>query len=392
VIRKRSVITGILLGIISAAGIWFWNSSIEVKEPAPTSVLKIKIPKEATFGELTRWLNFPAGTTANILEITKSKYDLKKIVSGRELALVYDAFTGELEGLNYKIDTEEELTINRSETDWSAEVRPIPYEIKEVEAEGIVESSLYGAVVSGGKDERLALAIAEMFAWQVDFVANTRVGDTFKVIYEERYLNGEYAMPGKILAARYTNDGEAFYGYLFSSGQTKEAHYDQNGNSLQKEFLKSPLQYKYISSGYSLARVNPVTGRVAPHRGIDFAAPAGTPAVSIGDGTVVQAGWNGPYGISVLIRHNNTYQTRYGHFSRLAKGIKVGAKVKQGQVVGYVGSTGESTGPHLHYEMHKFGSHVNPFKVVVPPGEPVHESDKAAFAAVVDLFSKRLVE
>jgi murein DD-endopeptidase MepM/ murein hydrolase activator NlpD len=388
--RKWSVAAGILLGTISAAGIWLWNSNIKIEPLSPISILKIKIPKEATFGELTRWLNLPDGATISILDSAKPHYDLKKIVSGRELALVYDTFTGELEGLNYKIDSEEELIINRSETDWSAEVRKIPYEIKEAEAEGVIENSLYEAVVSGGKDERLALAIAEMFAWQVDFVADTRTGDTFKVIYEERYLDGEYAMPGKILAARYTNDGEAFYGYLFSSEKTKEAHYDQNGNSLQKEFLKSPLQYKYISSGYSLARVNPVTKKVAPHRGIDFAAPAGTPAVSIGDGTVVQAGWNGPYGISVLIRHNNTYQTRYGHFSRLAKGIKVGAKVKQGQVVGYVGSTGESTGPHLHYEMHKFGSHVNPFRVEIPPGEPIHESDKEVFQKIVEKYKERL--
>lgn len=388
--RPKIIIIGILLGLVAAVAIWRWVASLPANLPDPLSVLKIKIPEKVTFGDLTRWFNFPAGTTNAILESAKPKYDLAKIVSGRELALVYNSFTGELESLDYKIDSDDQLIIKRDENSWEAEVNPIPYEIKESEAEGTIVNSLYGAIISAGKDERLALALAEMFAWQVDFVADTRTGDTFKVIYEERFLDGKYVMPGKILAARYTNDGEAFYGYWFSSEKTAPAYYDKDGNSLQKQFLKAPLQYKYISSGFSYGRLNPVTRKVAPHRGIDYAAPAGTPAVSVGDGTVIQAGWNGPYGISVLVRHNDTYQSRYGHFSRLAKGIKVGAKVRQGQIVGYVGSTGEATGPHLHYEIHKFGALVNPFKVEVPPGDPVNEGDKKQFQEIVDKYNNLL--
>ena len=233
--------------------------------------------------------------------------------------------------------------------------------------------------------------MAETLAWQIDFAADIRAGDSYKIIYEDRYRDGQYVMSGRLLAVKFVNDGETFKGFYFpGSEKTREGYYDENGQALQKVFLKSPLQYKYISSGYSLGRVNPITKKVAPHRGIDYAAPAGTPAVAVGDGTIIQAGWNGPYGISVLVRHNETYQTRYGHFASLAKGIRVGAKVKQGQVVGYVGSTGEATGPHLHYEMHKFGSHVNPFKVEVPPGEPVNDSDQAAFQESVSLYNQRL--
>ena len=388
-IKPRVLIIGLVLGIIAAFGIFLWAKSIKIELPEPQTILKIKVPEKATFGDLTRWLNFPPGATMEILEKAKPKYDLKKIVSGRELALAYNTLTGELEGLNYRIDSEEQLILEKYD-EWQAKVENIPYEIKESEAEGAIVSSLYEALTSADKDERLALALAEMFAWQVDFVADTRVGDSFKVIYEERYLNGEYVMPGKILAARYINDGETFNGFWFSSENTKAAYYDENGKSLQKEFLKAPLQYRYISSGFSYARLNPVTRKVAPHRGIDYAAPAGTPAVSIGNGTVTQAGWSGPYGISVLVRHNDTYSSRYGHFSRLAKGIRVGAKVSQGQVVGYVGSTGESTGPHLHYEIHKFGALVNPFKLNIPPGEPVNENDKAAFNEVVMKYKERL--
>lgn len=381
-IMKRAVFIGTLIGAIAAVFLWQTFSKIDAKAPDPDSVLKTKIPSGVTFVEFARWLGVATDTAAAVLENAKNKYNLAKIISGRELALTFDSFSGGLKKLVYNIDSEERLIVD---VEGESKVEKIPYEIKEKEADGVIASSLYEAMTSAGYDERLVLALAEMFAWQVDFVADTREGDNFKVIYEERYLDGEYVMPGKILAARYTNDGETFYGYWFESG-----YYDQDGNSLQKQFLKAPLQYKYISSGYSYGRVNPVTRKVAPHRGIDYAAPAGTPAVSVGDGTVVQAGWNGPYGISTLIRHNDTYQSRYGHFSRLAKGIKVGAKVKQGQIVGYVGSTGESTGPHLHYEMHKFGSHVNPFRIEVPPGDPVNNKDRGKFEEIVKSFSSRL--
>lgn len=389
---KKPIFVGLFLGMIFALILWWSFSRIDVPDPNPISVLKLSVPAGATFSDLTRWLGIDARIASAVSESAKEKYNLAKIVSGKELAFVFDAFSGDLEKVIYKISSEDQLITNSEDGAWKAEVKPIPYEIKEKSSSGIVVSSLYSAMTESGSDERLALALAEMFAWQVDFVADTRVGDEFKAIYEERYLDGQYIMPGKILAAQYTNDGETFYGYWFESEKTKAGYYDKKGNSLQKQFLKAPLQYKYISSGYSYGRVNPITRKVAPHRGIDYAAPAGTPAVSIGDGTVMQAGWNGPYGISVLVRHNDTYRSRYGHFSRLAKGIKVGAKVKQGQVVGYVGSTGESTGPHLHFEIHKFGSLVNPFKVEVPPGEPVNESDKAAFAELVSGLSKRLVE
>lgn len=401
--KSRAIIVGIFLGALAGGALYILLPH-DAEKPNPLTILKTKIPAGTTFSDLARWLGVDSGTAMSLIETSRSKYNLAKIVSGRELALTFDAFGGGLKQLVYNIDSEERLIVESEDTDgspsWEAKVENIPYEIKQKEAFGTISSSLYGALKESGYDERLALALAEMFAWQVDFVADTRVGDEFKAIYEERYLDGQYMMPGKIFAARYTNDGETFYGYWFSppsfaeasegKGKTRAGYYDQKGNSLQKQFLKAPLQYKYISSGYTYGRVNPVTRKVAPHRGIDYAAPAGTPAVSVGDGTVVQAGWNGPYGISALIRHNDTYQSRYGHFSRLAKGIKVGAKVKQGQIVGYVGSTGESTGPHLHYEMHKFGSHVNPFKIEVPPGDPVNEEDMVQFQTIVDKYKSIL--
>lgn len=390
-IRQKILFIGLFLGAVGATVVFAWYSSIKAEKIIPESILKTTIPAGATFSDLSRWLGITAKTADAVFASAKGKYDLATIVKGRDLALTFDVLSGDLNKLVYEIDNDKELIATEQNDGWQTEVAPINYEIKEKEFGGVINDSLYKTITEAGLDQRLALAVAEIFAWQIDFAADIRVGDSFKIIYEERYRDGQYVMPGKIVAARFINDGETFEGFYFSgSEKTREGFYDEIGKAFQKVFLKSPLQYKYISSGYSLGRVNPITKKVAPHRGIDYAAPAGTPAVAVGDGTVIQAGWNGPYGISVLVRHNETYQTRYGHFASLAKGIRVGAKVKQGQVVGYVGSTGEATGPHLHYEMHKFGSYVNPFKIEVPPGEPVNDSDRTAFQELVSLYNQRL--
>lgn len=341
-------------------------------------LITITVPSGATFAALLSSVGIATSTANQILENSKDVYDFSKIVSGREMAFTFANADGALRKLVYNINTEERLIVE-IQPEIKAATSSIPYKIKQEEVSGIIQTSLYESFVENNLDVRLALALAEMFAWQVDFAADIRTGDNFKVIYEKRFLDEEYIMPGNILAAKFINDKKEFRGYYFTSANTKAAYYDENGNSLQKEFLKSPLQYKYISSGFSYARINPITKKVSPHRGIDYAANYGTPAVSVGDGTVTQAGWNGYYGLSVTVRHNDTYKTVYGHFSSLAKGIRVGAKVRQGQVVGYVGATGQATGPHLHYEMHKFGNYVNPFLVDIPPGEPIAEADYAAF-------------
>ena len=341
-------------------------------------LVKIIVPQGATFAVLLSKMGIATSTANQILENSKNVYDFSKIVSGREMAFVFANTDGVLRRLVYNINSEEQLIVE-IQPEFKVEILPIPYAVKIEEISGTIQASLYELFLKNNLDVRLALALAEMFAWQVDFAADIRSGDGFKVIYEKRFLEGEYVMPGKILAAKFINNKKESKGYYFTSENTQAAYYDENGNSLQKEFLKSPLQYKYISSGFTYVRVNPITKKVSPHRGIDYAANYGTPAVSVGDGTVIQAGWNGYYGISVTIRHNDTYRTVYGHFANLAKGIKVGAKVRQGQVVGYVGATGQATGPHLHYEMHKFGNYINPFLVEIPPGKPIAEADRAAF-------------
>lgn len=383
------------LGLIAVSAVFLQGkNNLFLPVADPDVVVKRDILTGSTFSVIASEAGIATSTAGEILNSAKEVYDLAKIVAGKQLVFIYDQTSNALKGLVYEINKEEKLSVintsTTTEEKWEAKIIPIEYTTELDQAKGIIESSLYETVVNQGLDQRLALELAETFAWQIDFAAQIQKGDTFKVIYEKRYRDGVYDHPGKILAAEFTNAGEKFQGYYFEGAETKTGHYDENGNSVQKVFLKAPLQFKYISSGYSLNRFNPILKQFTKHRGIDYAAPAGTPVVTVGDGTVVQAGWNGYYGISVKVRHNETYSTVYGHFTSLAKGIGVGTKVKQGQIVGYVGSTGLSTGPHLHYEMHKFGSLVNPFTEKIPAGEPVKEADKAAFEETFKKYREQL--
>ena len=375
--------------------LWFFQNQSLVNPTPPDFTVKKEILAGSVFSVIAKEAGVATDTISAILENSKEVYDLSKIAAGKELDFTYNGNNiSDLKEIVYEIDRDEKLSVKNISTttipQWQAVKIPIEYEIKIDKAKGVIESSLYETIVSGGLDERLALALAETFAWQIDFAAQIQKGDSFKVIYEKKYRDGEYGHPGNILAAEFINDGEKFQGFYFKGKETVEGYYDENGNSVQKVFLKAPLQYKYISSGFTYRRFNPILQTFTAHRGIDYAASQGTPAVSVGDGTVTQAGWNGQYGISVTVRHNETYSTIYGHFMSLAKGIRVGAHVKQGQIVGYVGSTGLSTGPHLHYEMHKFGSFVNPFKEKIPAGEPVKDSDKEEFNKILSRYQSEL--
>ena len=386
----------ILLGVVGVAGsaFLFFNANSFLTAEPKTFNIKKEILTGSTFSILAQEAGVATATRLALLEQARPVYDLSQITAGKELEFVFDTGSGLLRELQYEINADERLTVQNTATtsqeQWEAIRVPIEYTVEEATAAGTIDNSLYETIVNQNLDERLALALAEMFAWQIDFAAQIQKGDSFKVIYEKKYRDGTYSHPGKIIAARFSNNKEEFRGFYFAGEKTKEGYYDEQGNSLQKVFLKAPLQYKYISSGFSYKRFNPILKQFTAHRGIDYAAAQGTPAVTVGDGTVVQAGWNGYYGISVKVRHNEMYTTVYGHFSSLARGIRVGAHVKQGQIVGYVGSTGLSTGPHLHYEMHKFGSLINPFNEKVPSTDPVDANERQAFDKIKNDLGKQL--
>lgn len=344
--------------------------SIQEEIPkVPEHIIKtVAIESGNTYGILmSEKTDLDAPTVNGIYEASKDIYDLAQIKVGNNIELVYNYQDEKFKELVYKINNDEELVVNYVDGKFQAEKRDIPYEVEIVVKEGEIKSSLYEAAMTQDIDERAVIGLAEAFQWTIDFAMDPRVGDTFKFVYEEKSLDGEFVRPGNILAAKYVNVDTPYYVYYFEDGDNS-GYFDENGNSVQKMFLKAPVAFKYISSGFTTGQryvkaFNVSTG----HRAIDYAAPSGTPIRAVGDGTITFAGWNGPYGYMVKMRHNSTYSTNYAHMSKMA--VKTGNKVKQGDVIGYVGSTGFSTGPHLHYEMVKHGVKINPLAEVLPPGE-----------------------
>jgi len=378
--------------------------SFKKTEKAPQDrTEKITIIEKSNFADLIATSNVAYALALEIYEAAKPVYDLVKIRAGRQIELFFDSNSGELKELRYKIDTEDELyirntrfsSLNSTSSEavsqrWSAEIKPIPYEVKSKTVEGTVESSMYQAALDNNIDIRAIIELANAFQWTIDFAMDPRTGDKFKFIYEERYLNNEYVMPGRVFAGKYINSGKEFFIYYFEEDKDNIGFFDLEGNSVQKMFLKAPVEFKYISSGFTtglryVEAFNVSTG----HRAIDYAAALGTPIRAVGAGTITFAGWNRVgYGNLVSIQHNSTYSSNYGHQSKIA--VKRGQKVAQGQVIGYVGSTGFSTGPHLHYEMIKNGVKINPLLEVLPPGKPIRPENRARFENEISKWKELL--
>ncbi len=358
-------------------------------KPPEERVETVEIPPKATFGALMESQGVSDEDTAAVYLATKELYDLANIRAGKKLELAYDPKSGALLGLMYPISAEEELHVRKDTNGWKATRDAITYEVKIKTVKGTVDSSLYAAALGKEMDERAVIELGDVFQWTIDFAQDVRSGDTFAVVYEERYRDGAYVMPGNILAAEYVNGGVAHQAYFFKDTKGEEGYYDEKGAALRKLFLKAPVAFKYITSGFTtglryVSAFNKSTG----HRAIDYAVPIGTPIRATADGVVTFAGWDGPYGNKISIRHNGTYSTNYCHQTRFA--VKKGQKVTQGQVIGYVGTTGFSTGPHLHYEMVKNGTKINPMKETFPGTDPVKPEEVDAFQKVVQTWQNSL--
>ena len=255
---------------------------------------------------------------------------------------------------------------------------------------GSIEHSLFVASQRAGLSDSLTMRLAQIFQWDIDFVLDIRPGDSFYVLYEEQYLNDEFIGHGDILAAEFINQGEAFRAMRYSDTSGDEDYFSPDGNSMRKAFLRAPVEFSRISSNFNLRRKHPLWKTVRPHRGIDYAAPRGTPIMAAGDGRISQASRTKPNGNFVIIQHGEQFVTKYLHLSKFAKGIRSGAKVKQGQVIGYVGATGWVTGPHLHYEFLVNGVHQNPRTVSLPDAQPIADAEMKRFQTQVAPYSRML--
>ena len=255
-------------------------------------------------------------------------------------------------------------------------------------SEAEISSSLWEAMHSYSLSPVLALDLSDVFAWTVDFFGLYK-GDKFKAIYDELYVGDKSIGIGTIHAAWFEHRGEKYYAFRYMQDSTWN-YWDEQGNSLRKAFLKAPLRFSRISSGFSYNRLHPILKIYRPHTGVDYAAPEGTPVVALGDGVIIEKGYNKAAGNYVRIRHNSVYTTGYNHFSRFGKGIAKGTRVQQGQVIGFVGKTGYATGPHLDLRFWKNGKAIDPLKVKAPPVEPIHESNREDFADEISKVKTKL--
>jgi len=312
-----------------------------------------------------RWIDL-------IISKLKPYVNFRKIKGGA-YRIITDG-KGELVKFVYEAGPTEVYEIEKNSEEYVVQKKKVPVETHRVKAVGEIRSSLFEAMEEAGEQDLLTIAFAEILAWEVDFYKDVREGDRFKVVVEKVYKGDQFIQYGPICAVEYQRGDKIIQGIRY-----KDGYYNEKGMSLRKAFLKVPLRFNRISSKFSQARKHPILGGIRPHFGVDYAAPPGAPIWAVADGTVTSCGWSGGFGNQVVLRHMNGYTTYYGHLSGFGPGIRKGVRVRQKQIIGYVGSTGLSTGPHLDYRLAKDGQFRNPLRETFPTGLPIERGEMEAF-------------
>ncbi len=306
--------------------------------------------------------------------------DFSKILPGKQFHFYFDN-NDELQKVVYEVSRLEQFEATRNEKGFATQHIQLEPELFTSVKSGEINNSFYLDGLNAGLNDNLIMELANIFGWDIDFALEIRAKDSFSVVYEEKYLDGEFLGTGRILAAEFVNRGRTIRAVRYEDSAGKVSYYTPEGLSMRKAFLRTPLDVFRISSHFNLNRKHPVLNTIRAHKGTDYAAPRGTPVKAAGDGKVEFAGRNGGYGNMVQLKHGQSYETRYAHLNSFAKGIRNGQWVKQGQIIGYVGSTGLATGPHLHYEFYVNGAVRNPVTVQLPDGDPIDSSELPNFRA-----------
>ncbi|ATX82122.1 Murein DD-endopeptidase MepM and murein hydrolase activator NlpD, containing LysM domain [Mariprofundus ferrinatatus] len=326
-------------------------------------------------------LGFDYATSHAMISTANGIYKLRNIRVGQSFTRI-DNENGT--STYYNIDGSKRLHLQKEKgaENWQATLDERRVLTRHRTASGVIVDSLFAAADKAGMDSRTTMNLVDIFAWDIDFARDMRTGDSFQLVYEERYNDEGKMLESTILAAEFINQGEKFRAVRYEQADGKTDYFTPEGKSMRKAYLKAPVKFSRISSTFKTKRKHPVLGYTRAHRGVDYAAPSGTPIHAIGDGYITFVGWKGGYGRYVSIRHNNrNHTTAYAHLRSYAKGLKSGMKVRQGKIIGYVGMSGLATGPHLHFEFRSRGMAVNPLTVKHPPAQPVATTEKERFEA-----------
>ncbi|MGA7853074.1 MAG: peptidoglycan DD-metalloendopeptidase family protein [Candidatus Acidiferrales bacterium] len=341
------------------------------------------VPARLPFHLFLQGLGVAPADAARLIASAQSVFDFRQVRAGNHIS-VGRSILGDLEEVRYRIDADRVLNIAPQGNEFRSEIQTIPSETKTVGVTGEIRGSLFNAVTDAGEKPELAMRLADIFGWDLDFYTDPRPGDTFRVVVEKKMLtNGEVASYGRILAAEYVNGNHPYRAVLFHGPGGVPAYYTPDGKSMKKAFLHSPLKFAaVITSHFSEHRFHPILKEYRPHLGIDYAAPTGTPVQTIGDGRVIFAGMKGGAGNLIEVQHSNGYTTYYMHLSRVL--VRQGQRVEQGQRIGLVGMTGLATGPHLDFRIQRGKEFLNFERLPLPPSEPVSKRDWSEFAAARD--------
>ncbi|PJE44993.1 MAG: peptidase M23 [Pseudomonas sp.] len=349
-------------------------------EPEQTDPLHhiVRVENGDTLSTVFAKVGLSATTLHAVLNSSKEAKQLTRLKVGQALEFKLSE-DGQLESLHSKLSDLESIALAKNDKGFSFKRELVKPEVQTTYSHGVINSSLFLSAKRAGLSHSLTMDLANVFGYDIDFAMDIREGDEFELIYEKKVVNGKQVGTGNILSARFTNRGKTYTAVRYTNKQGNSSYYNANGESMRKAFIRTPVDFARISSRFSTGRRHPVLNKIRAHKGVDYAAPRGTPIKAAGDGRITLAGRHGGYGNAVIIQHGQRYRTLYAHMNGFAKGIRSGTNVKQGQIIGYIGTTGLSTGPHLHYEFQVNGVHVDPLSQKLPMADPIASSEKARF-------------
>lgn len=347
-----------------------------------------RVQRGDTVAELLNRMGVQDPEAMQVLRNTRGVRGLYQLAPGRTVRARTDG-NGRLLGLRYATPTQE-LLVEREGDRLTVREQPLALETRVHMRSGEIRSSLFAATDAANLSDAVATQLADIFSTDIDFHRDLRRGDRFTVVYEAMYTNGEPVRTGRVLAAEFVNQGKTFHAYWFKHADGQGGYYTLEGKNIRKAFLRSPIEFSRVTSGFSLARFHPVLQTLRAHKGIDYGAPQGTGVRATADGHVEFAGRQGGYGNVVILRHQSRYTTLYGHLAGFGKNVKTGARVSQGDIIGYVGATGLATGPHLHYEFRINDVHQDPLRVAMPEAPPIMPEQRGTFDAAIKPLVTRL--
>ena len=396
-VTPRALIAGVLLGAAVSTGVMVfltWQDhearlayvppppppaapKIEVPPPAAPIALEVTVARNDTLDSIFRRNSLNLSDLAAIRALPGVRQGLDELKVGDLIKLTHQH--GDIQSLVRKVSETQTLSVARAANGFSANLTENPLEVRVRTATATIDSSLFQAAETAHMSDPIALKLAAVFAWDIDFVLDIRQGDQFTVEYQQVYQDGKYLRDGEVLAAEFINNGHTYRTVRYAPEAGHAGYYTPDGRPMRKAFLRAPVDFTRVSSAFNPHRLHPILNTIRGHMGTDYAAPTGTPVHVAGDGRVSFAGSKGGYGNCIMVAHGNNVSTLYGHLSRFARTARVGARVDQGEVIGYVGMTGLATGPHLHYEYLVNGVHKNPQTVQLPGAEPLRAQALAEF-------------